>query len=140
MLILDRAEAGHRFSWSWEVLFFFFLFYFACQYFFDEPPPLPTFQKRCCVITKILGDWNQELTLPIFNLIAGRGTVTKVKKCYEWLIIPNNPHNFLNVHSNNKLQNKAKKTIIIKLPGILPSKRHSSRIIMVQKCARVFVN
>lgn len=33
-----------------------------------------------------------------------------------------------------------KKPKIIKLPGILPSKRHSSRIIMVQKCARVFVN
>lgn len=45
MLILDRAEAGHRFSGSWEVLFLFFLFYFACKYFLDEPPPLPTFQN-----------------------------------------------------------------------------------------------
>lgn len=116
--------------------FYFSYFILLVNIFWMSPHPSPPFKTMLRE-----GDWNQELTLPIFNLIAGRGTVTKVKKCYEWLIIPNNPHNFLNVHSNYKLQNKAKKKPkIIKLPGILPSKRHSSRIIMVQKCARVFVN
>lgn len=90
-----------RFSWSWEVFFFF-----ACQDVLDASPPSSHFQKRCYV-PAWLWRWGTRINcgfqlckINVNCIIARWRTVTKAKRCYEWLIIPNNPHIFLNVDSN----------------------------------------
>lgn len=44
MLILDRAEAGHRFSLSWEVYFYFSYFILLVNIFWMSPHPSPPFK------------------------------------------------------------------------------------------------